>query len=513
MVILRGRKRLRYLVTLLAICGLSIWLTAQARAEEVALPRNQKLEEAGAYYYYDANGRRVLNSWQKDPQTGIWNWYGKDGKQVFSDWIRDGSAWYYIEANGDYARSRWQGAYYLLADGKMAVSRWIRDDRLQAWYYLKAAGDFARSCWQNSCYLKADGRMAASEWIWDAHFQGWYYLESTGFYAKNKEIRTDGKLFFVLPDGKRAQDQLYGDYAYDAEGIRVSNGWFLDRATGRWQWRGPDGKQVYSTWVREKGDEWFYINDAGGITKSRWQGNYYLGKDGRMVRSDWIWDAAAGRWYWVDQNGVYDPEISRLRRMGNKTKTVFLDPGHGGYDPGASYGGVDEKDVAFSVYQKLKKRLEASGYTVFSSRTSDVYVDYITERSRLANASRADLFISLHFNAGGGRGIETYSYREVEGYAPRINRDLHNDPDRLKYSNQLALSLQSALINGTKAYNRGVKQATFAVLRETALPAALVEMGYLDNEEELAKIRQDSYRETLAECLYKGILNYYAQLK
>ncbi|MGQ7688630.1 GBS Bsp-like repeat-containing protein [Streptococcus suis] len=197
-----------------------------------------------------------------------------------------------------------------------------------------------------------------------------------------------------------------------------------------------------------------------------------------------------------------------------RSYTVYIDPGHGGIDSGASYGGVYEKNLALSVANKLKANLIQLGYQVLVTRTADYNVDFKTERSKMANQSNADLFISIHFNATGlassnATGIETYWYQYDPEYQPKINAAMHNDPTRLAESEILANQVQASLISGTGAVNRGVRRETFAVLRETAIPAILVELGFMDNPSDLQKIKQDSYQTKLANALAQGIDNWY----
>ncbi|HEM3682464.1 TPA: N-acetylmuramoyl-L-alanine amidase, partial [Streptococcus suis] len=197
-----------------------------------------------------------------------------------------------------------------------------------------------------------------------------------------------------------------------------------------------------------------------------------------------------------------------------RSYTVYIDPGHGGVDSGASYGGVYEKNLALSVANKLKANLIQLGYQVLMTRTTDYNVDFKTERSKMANQSNADLFISIHFNATGlpssnATGIETYWYQYDPEYQPKINAAMHNDPTRLAESEILANQVQASLISGTGAVNRGVRRETFAVLRETAIPAILVELGFMDNPSDLQKINQDSYQTKLANALAQGIDNWY----
>ena len=196
-----------------------------------------------------------------------------------------------------------------------------------------------------------------------------------------------------------------------------------------------------------------------------------------------------------------------------RSYTIYIDPGHGGEDSGASYGGVYEKNLALSVANKLKANLIQLGYQVLMTRTADYNVDFKTERSKMANQSNADLFISIHFNATGskviGTGIETYWYQYDPEYQPKINAVMHNDPNRLAESEILANQVQASLISGTGAVNRGVRRETFAVLRETAIPAILVELGFMDNQSDLQKIKEDAYQTKLANALVQGIDNWY----
>ena len=229
---------------------------------------------------------------------------------------------------------------------------------------------------------------------------------------------------------------------------------------------------------------------------------YYQGTDGSMT--------------YVNQTTTNLPESSTKRTISDITRsyTVYIDPGHGGVDSGASYGGVQEKNLALSVANKLKANLIQLGYQVLMTRTADYNVDFKTERSQMANQSNADLFISIHFNATGlpssdATGIETYWYQYDPEYQPKINAAMHNDPTRLAESEILANQVQTSLISGTGAVNRGVRRDTFAVLRETAIPAILVELGFMDNPSDLQKINQDSYQTKLANALAQGIDNWY----
>ena len=219
------------------------------------------------------------------------------------------------------------------------------------------------------------------------------------------------------------------------------------------------------------------------------------------------------RWALVSLNGKVLGWIAKdALTVADLTHTVFLDPGHGGWEAGASYSSVMEKTINLAVSNKVKANLEALGFTVIMSRTTDTYVGLL-ERSEEANASGADIFVSIHHNAMPGNatvtGIETYYYQYDSDYPPIINEEMHNDPTRILESAQLASAIQDSLVENTGALDRGVRRNTFAVLRETAIPAVLLELGYMSSPTELAKLTTTSYQTTLAKAITVGIVAYF----
>lgn len=170
---------------------------------------------------------------------------------------------------------------------------------------------------------------------------------------------------------------------------------------------------------------------------------------------------------------------------------IFIDAGHGGKDPGAVGNGLQEKDINLSVALKVGKILKRHNVKVIYSRTTDVFVE-LSNRASMANKVNADIFVSIHCNAAGNihaKGVETFSY-----------------PNSSKGS-ALAKYIQDSILQ-SKAYttNRGIKTANFAVLRQSNMPSALVELAFITNAED-SKILGNKQLE-LAETVAKGILNY-----
>lgn len=202
---------------------------------------------------------------------------------------------------------------------------------------------------------------------------------------------------------------------------------------------------------------------------------------------------------WIDK--------ASLKVLNPNQDVVIIDAGHGDDDPGASAGGIIEKELNLNVALKVQKLLESKGYDVIMTRTNDEFLE-LSERASLSNVSNADIFVSIHTNAFNGisRVIETYSYNKNGNATVPI---VSNNYDRIIKSAALALSIQDALIEETGAYDRGDKEANFHVLRETGMPAVLVEMGFVDNAAERAKLKTDSYKNRIANGIMHGIEEYF----
>ncbi len=181
----------------------------------------------------------------------------------------------------------------------------------------------------------------------------------------------------------------------------------------------------------------------------------------------------------------------------DKEYKVFIDPGHGGSDPGAiGLNKLTEKEVTLAVGMKVKSKLEAQGIKVQISRTTDVFVD-LSPRAQMANIFGADAFVSIHNNSFGDRsvsGTETYVYT---GAGERINE-----------SKKLAGLVQNNLLNNLGSKNRGVKSADFAVVRQTYMPAILAELEFISNPTVEEKMRTDKFREDCANAIVAGVLSY-----
>ncbi|QAT53284.1 N-acetylmuramoyl-L-alanine amidase [Bacillus licheniformis] len=168
---------------------------------------------------------------------------------------------------------------------------------------------------------------------------------------------------------------------------------------------------------------------------------------------------------------------------------IFIDPGHGGTDPGASANGLQEKQLTLQIALALRNILlnEYQNVTVQLSQTSDQTVS-LTQRTNAANSWGADYFLSIHINAGGGTGFEDYIYPGV-GAPTTTYRDI----------------MHEEILKVVDFRDRGKKTANFHVLRETAMPALLTENGFVDNTSDAEKLKSSAFIQSIARGHANGL--------
>jgi N-acetylmuramoyl-L-alanine amidase len=232
--------------------------------------------------------------------------------------------------------------------------------------------------------------------------------------------------------------------------------------------------------------------------------------------------------------------LTLSRQLGLKVKTIAIDAGHGGHDPGAiGKSGLKEKNITLDIAKRLAILVrDRLGCNVVMTRDKDVFIP-LDKRPFIAKSRNADLFVSIHVNATRKRntkGIETYvqglkaSDREAMATAARENamserslgeldnevekmlKDLTKD-NKIEESIQLAGTVQASLVDTVKpaqktVVNHGVKSAFFYVLMNTNMPSILAEVGFISNPDEEKLLRQESYRQSLAEALFQGVKKY-----
>jgi N-acetylmuramoyl-L-alanine amidase len=216
-----------------------------------------------------------------------------------------------------------------------------------------------------------------------------------------------------------------------------------------------------------------------------------------------------------------------------------IDAGHGGHDCGAQCGGKQEKEVVMQLVQKLYKEFKREGYRVYLTRGNDRFLT-LGQRTRIADKKDADVFISIHANAIANKsrfevveGIETYFLQKTrdaksQRIAARENAAVLQGADSLSKnviidsvlngpkiieSNKLAIDVQRNIMKRVKSKYRdakdgGVRPAPFYVLVGASRPSILVEIGYITNTKERARLFTSNYQERIAEGIVEGVNRY-----
>jgi len=182
-------------------------------------------------------------------------------------------------------------------------------------------------------------------------------------------------------------------------------------------------------------------------------------------------------------------------------RVIVVDAGHGGWDPGMVSGKVDEKDINLQIAHKLQHLLELGGATVIMTRDDDADLSKtksgdMSVRRHIANASHADIFVSIHQNAFGSAGVhgaQVFYFNESDN------------------SKKLAEAIQAQIKSFANPANRFNARANsnYFVLKQTEMPAVLVECGFLTNPSEKARLQTDDYQEKMAWSIYLGIVDYF----
>ena len=180
---------------------------------------------------------------------------------------------------------------------------------------------------------------------------------------------------------------------------------------------------------------------------------------------------------------------------------IVIDAGHGGQDMGTqslAEPKTQEKHLTLTTTLMLNQYLKKLGYQTLLTRAEDFFVP-LDLRSAFANSNKASLFVSVHYNSAPStqaEGVEVYFYQSDK------------DKTRSDKSKQLAEKVLNRVIANTHAKSRGVKHGNFAVIRETKMPAILVEGGFVTNDRELRNLRNPEYLKKIAESIAQGINDY-----
>jgi len=218
----------------------------------------------------------------------------------------------------------------------------------------------------------------------------------------------------------------------------------------------------------------------------------------------------------LDWQTALEPILFPARSAG-RVKTICLDPGHGGRDPGNEIGPNQEKKYSLLLAQEVRDQLIRAGFNVIVTRTRDVFVE-LDWRPLSARRRKADIFISLHFNSaetsrGSVHGSEVYCLAppgasSTNAGGQRGSGEWSVGHRYIPQSMLLAYQLQKSLVQTLAVEDRGVRRARFVVLREAAMPAALVEAGFMSHPAEGRKIFTAEYRRQIARAITSGVQDF-----
>ena len=270
------------------------------------------------------------------------------------------------------------------------------------------------------------------------------------------------------------EGKAVGKDAVDVSGNRLSSGVNVE----------PKGTTVAAVYepeeIWEPSDDWNYYQ--------------YYGEDYQQ----YIDEEKSSEAYTIPDDG-YVEEYEYVPRGSSDGMLIVLDPGHNysGVDTGAVGNGLREQDVTYKIASKVKPLLENNGFTVIMTRnalkenvSNESVSASLSRRSEIANRNSADLFLSIHCNAGGGTGTETYYCTGSQS------------------GKVFASYIQQAVLEEVGLRNRGVKNAKYAVLKNTNMPAALLETAFIDTESDASYLGSDEYQQAFAEGIAKGICEY-----
>ena len=240
-----------------------------------------------------------------------------------------------------------------------------------------------------------------------------------------------------------------------------------------------------------------------GLDENRWKIKLFSPKFSFKSIGEGLVDKQKGNFKNIQLSRYTKKRVSNFSELPNVKQNKYLvviDPGHGGQDPGAiGIGGIRETDVVLEVSKIVEKLLSEKGVKVSLTRGNEVDLD-LSPRVSLANKINADIFVSIHANASRGKrrdinGLETFYYRGWRG-------------------SLLAKKIQKQILRVSPGSpDRGVKQGRYYVIKNTRMPAVLVEIGFLTGRLDARRLVKSAHRKRIAYAIAKGILEYLAKVK
>ncbi len=514
-------------------------------------------KEDGTWHYYDSYGKKATG-WIK--AKGNWYLFDNSGNMC-SGWVSDYGVLYYFDQSGIMATGwkRIDNDWYLFqSDGKRSIG--AAKDGNNTYFFDTSGIMKTASGWNNIdnkwYYFNSNSTLKTG---WFKENNTWYYLQANGEMAQGGYYSIDGKVYGFDNGGKMITGwqqvnniwyyftesgdmvtgwkQINGTWYYFYDNGAMAKGWInLDDG---WYYLKDNGSMV-TGWVNYDGSK-YYLNSSGKLAVSTTKDGYSIGSDGKAsstANDNKANNSATSTSNNTAANGNKDNNSGNNgnknnengnNKTNNNSSTVIYDKPQvsgnivvvdAGHNYGGDYGAIktvngvtyDETILNMQVAAKLKKELETRGYTVIMTREEGekpvtALTQSLTERVNTANYSAASVFISIHHNvaSGSAMGVEVYysSTAQDDSFGGNYSYD------RVQKSKTLASQIASNVANAVGTNNRGAKDSSLFVCRNTSIPAVLVEVGFIDNAAEAQRCASDDGQSKTAKAIADAVEKYF----
>ena len=385
-------------------------------------------------YWLGSDGRMATSSWVDGGRyyvgsNGAWVRGAQKQEEKKQGWVKEGSSWYYFN-QGIMVRNAWQGNYWLGSDGRMATSSWVDNDRYyvgsdgvwvkgaqkqeekkqgwvkegNSWYYYNQ-GERTKNAWVGSYWLGSDGKMVTGAWV----DNGRYYVGDNGVWDRNAKkeekkkigwVKTDNIWYYYDGEGILAKNKWAGNYWLGSDGKMVKNAWvdggrYYVGSNGAWEKDKkkedpvPTGDQT--GWVKS-GSSWYYFNAQHQMVKNAWQGNYWLGADGKMATNSWV----DNNRYYVGSNGAWvknPADNTNLNRVLDIARKYM----------GVETGSAEHKQIV-DAYNSVDPK--PVGYTAkYEDDWCDIFVTTVFQQAGLSDLIGRECGVQRHIGIMEKKGI------------------------------------------------------------------------------------------------------------
>ena len=385
-------------------------------------------------YWLGSDGRMATSSWVDGGRyyvgsNGAWVRGAQKQEEKKQGWVKEGSSWYYFN-QGIMVRNAWQGNYWLGSDGRMATSSWVDNDRYyvgsdgvwvkgaqkqeekkqgwvkegNSWYYYNQ-GERTKNAWVGSYWLGSEGKMVTGAWV----DNGRYYVGDNGVWDRNAKkeekkkigwVKTDNIWYYYDGEGILAKNKWAGNYWLGSDGKMVKNAWvdggrYYVGSNGAWEKDKkkedpvPTGDQT--GWVKS-GSSWYYFNAQHQMVKNAWQGNYWLGVDGKMATNSWV----DNNRYYVGSNGAWvknPADNTNLNRVLDIARKYM----------GVETGSAEHKQIV-DAYNSVDPK--PVGYTAkYEDDWCDIFVTTVFQQAGLSDLIGRECGVQRHIGIMEKKGI------------------------------------------------------------------------------------------------------------